>query len=622
MLVTSTLNSPGSKYYVATPPLNFETAVKVLGEDVDKLSKMAAKFVEACRFSPLILATTRSVCKDNAVAKEAFYQEVLDKPELLADQDGVPIMRELLKRLDKSALEALIKIANSGSGRYDSRFLGAFIGQNASINLQRLSILQSATAPGLLKVHDLICDAVREARNSGPVSEALEKFVGDRSGEMLPSAIRQIHLSEDQLLETHRARGQRSPDWLMYALMQTDTDSRREVAAGVDNLPISDKCSLAEVLCIVDAKEQCAYSIDDQDKRKAYFQQCASVYEQAIAADVREELKVELLHHRGKALRRTAQPAQALACFNELLTYRPDWHAAHGQISHLGMQREADAATKAAGEASMRWLIDQMLFDFSAVPLRVSLAAIAHLRSYASVVKQIAREDQKVAQIAEVIAISALEGLDQFYEAFVAFTSKFAYEHENVVVALADSLPELLSVPPDSIDKRQWASACEALSNAARSASMAGKSKLASRLVASMQIFAQEIVASGVTNPYTVRVLMKAFITADLPNDALEICEKAAPGTKDHWILYRKSQALLALDKTQDALTSGGEALDGALSDARAQEHLPSYYEQLSKCAEASGNHPYAISLCKDAINACSNDKYLTHLQDRLARLE
>lgn len=622
VLVTSTLNSPGSKYYVATPPLNFETAVKVLGEDIHTLSKIAAQFVETCRFSPLILATTRSVCKDDAVGKEAFYQEVLDKPELLADQDGKPIMRELLKRLDKSAREALIKIANSGSGRYDSRFLGTFIGQNASINLQRLSILQSATAPGLLKVHDLICDAVREVHSASPVSEALEKFVGDRSGEMLPSAIRQIHLSEEQLLETHRARGLRRPDWLMYALMQTDTDSRREVAAGVQNLPINDNCTLAELLCIVDAKEQYAYSIDDRNNRKAYFQQCASDYEQAIAAKIREELKVELLHHRGKALRRAAQPAEALACFYELLVYRPEWHAAHGQISHLGMQKGADPATKAAGEASMRWLIDQMLFDFSAVPLRVSLAAIAHLRSYARVVKQIACEDQKVGKIAEVIAISALEGLDQFYEAFVAFTSKFAYEHEKVVVALAESLPELLAIPPESIDKKHWASACEALSNAARSANMASKGKLASRLLASMQIFAQAIVASGITDAYTVRVAMKAFITADLPNDALVICEKAAPGTQNHWILYRKSQALLALGKTQDALTTGGKALDGALNDAGAKEHLPSYYEQLSKCAEASTDHPSAISFCKDAINACSKGKYLTHLQDRLARLE
>jgi tetratricopeptide (TPR) repeat protein len=621
VLVTSTLNSPGSEYYVTIPPLTFDTAVRVLGENVDKLSKTAAEFINACSFSPLILATTRSVCKANGVDKEAFYQEILDRPELLANQDGVSIMRELLKRLDESSREALVKIANTGSGTHDSRFLGIFIGQNASINLQRLSILQSATAPGLLKVHDLICDAVREERSAGPVSEALEKFVGDRFGEMLPSVIRQIYLSEEQLLETHRARGIRNPDWLMYALMQADTDSKREVAAGVEDLQISDECSLAEVLCIVDAKEQYAYSIDDYDERKEYFRQCASDYEKAIAAGVREELRVELLHHRGKALRRTGSLTEALACFKELLTYRPDWHAAHGQISHLGMQTGADSASKAAGEASMAWLIDQMLFDFSTVPLRVSLAAIAHLRSYPSVVDQVAQDERKVSQIADVIAISALEGLDQFYEAFVAFTSKFAYEHERVAVALAESLPELLSVPPDSIDRRQWASACEALSNAARSASMAGKVKLASRLLASMQIFAQAIAASGATNPYTVRVVMKAFIAAELPAEALEICEKAAPGTNDHWILYRKSQALLALGKTQDAEDSGRGALDGALSDAKAREHLPSYYEQLSKCAEAGKDFGAAISFCESAINAGPKGKYLKHLQDRLATL-
>lgn len=54
VLVTSTLNSPGKNYYVATPQLSFDTAVKVLGEDASKLSDLARRYVEACRFSPLI----------------------------------------------------------------------------------------------------------------------------------------------------------------------------------------------------------------------------------------------------------------------------------------------------------------------------------------------------------------------------------------------------------------------------------------------------------------------------------------------------------------------------------------------------------------------------------------
>lgn len=622
ILVTSTLNSPGDNYYVATPPLPFETAVKVLGEDASKLSDLACRYVEACRFSPLILATTRSICKVNGIDKESFYKEVLEKPDLLSSQDGTFILREILSRLDKHSVEALVKIANSGSGTHDARFLGTFITQTASIHLQRLSILQSATTPGLLKVHDLICDAVRTKPDAQPVSDAIEKFVAEGSGEMLPSAIRQIHLCESQLMETHRARGGRSPDWLMYALMQAAGDARSEIAAELHRLPITNSCSLAEVLCIVDAKEDFAYAIDDNEARQAYYKQCADEYKSAIDTGVRDELKIELLHHRGKALRRSGLVGEALNSFQEILTYRPEWHAAHGQIAHLGTQKEADAQMKTAGEASIGWLIDRLLSGSSVVPLRVSLAAIARLRSYPTVLSAISADTNKVKQISDVIAISALDGLDQFYEAFLAFTSKFGYEHADATIALASAMPELLTVPPESIDRKQWTSACEALSNTAHSAKGAEKAKLASRLAASATIFAQALIDAGGLSAFSVRAVMKAFLTADMPARALDVCEKFAPETTDHWLLYRKSQALLDLGNAQLALDAAREALESARQDDKAKDRIASYYELLSKCAEAIPDIPVAVAHCQEAIKSGAGDKYMQQLKERLARLE
>jgi len=622
VLVTSTLNLPGKSYYVATPPLSFETAVKVLGEDANSLSDLASRYIEACRFSPLILATTRSICKVHGIDKESFYKEVLEKPDLLSSQDGKSIMREILSRLDTPSQDALVKIANSGSGTHDARFLGTFIKQTASITLQRLSILQSATTPGLLKVHDLICDAVRTKEDPQPVSDALEKFVAEGGGEMLPAAIRQIHLCESQLMQTHRARGARSPDWLMYALMQAGGDVRSEIAAFLHELPITDECSLAAVLCIVDAREEFAYTIDQNITRQAYYKQCADEYKSVIESGVRDELKMELLHHRGKALRRSGCVAEALKSFQEILTYRPEWHAAHGQIAHLGTQKEADVQMTAAGEDSINWLVDRILSGSSAVPLRVSLAAIARLRSYPRVLSAVSADPNKVKQVSDVIAISALDGLDQFYEAFLAFTSKFGYEHTDATVALADAMPELLTVPPESIDRKQWTSACEALSNTAQSAKSVEKTKLANRLAASATIFAQALIDTGSLNAFSVRAIMKAFLTADMPDRALDVCERFAPETKDHWLLYRKSQALLELEDAQPALDVAREALELAMQDRKAQERIASYYELLSKCAEAVPDISAAITYCQEAIESGAGDKYTQQLKDRLARLE
>lgn len=622
VLVTSTLNAPGNRYYVATPQLSFETAVKVLGEETNKLSDLARRYIETCRFSPLILATTRSICKVNGIDKESFYKEVLEKPDLLSSVDGKFIMREVLSRLDPHSLDALVMIANSTSGTNDARFLGIFIKQNALINLQRLSILQSATTPGLLKVHDLICDTVRTTSDAQPVSDAIEQFVAEGTGEMLPSAIRQIHLCECQLMETHRARGPRTPDWLMYALMQAGGEVRSEIASVLHDLPISKKCSLAEILCIVDAKEDFAYRIDDMSVRQNYYRQCAEEYQSVIDLGVNDKLKLELIHHRGKSQRRSGLLAEALNSFQEILSYRPEWHAAHGQIAHLGTQNQADAKMKQAGEASMIWLVDRMLSGSSAVPLRVSLAAIARLRSYPNVLLTLLADPNKVKQISDVIAISALEGLDQFYEAFVAFTSKFGYEHIDTIIALADATPELLTVQPESIDRKQWTSACEALSNTAQSAKSAQNANLASRLSASANIFAKALVDAGNLNAYSLRAVMKAFLAADMPAKAIDVCDSFAPNTKDHWILYRKSQAFLELGDVQPAMDVAREALELAKRDDSVKNRIANYYALLSKCAESLTNIPDAIEYCQEAINSCAGDKYMLELKARLSKLE
>lgn len=115
---------------------------------------------------------------------------------------------------------------------------------------------------------------------------------------------------------------------------------------------------------------------------------------------------------------------------------------------------------------------------------------------------------------------------------------------------------------------------------------------------------------------------MKAFLAADMPARALDICEEFAPKTTDHWLLYRKSQALLALGNAPSASDVACEALESAKLDARARDRIASYYELLSKCAEATPDISAAISHCQEAIKSGAGDKYKQQLKERLARLE
>jgi len=237
-------------------------------------------------------------------------------------------------------------------------------------------------------------------------------------------------------------------DWIHYALLQCEGSKKLELSSSLYNLPITPELSLESIMCIIDAKEIHSYSIQDQLERKAYYEECINVYENAIQEAKSEDILAELLHHKGKALRRCRKNNKALATFYTLLELRPDWHATHGQIAHLGIQTSVEVEIRKKGEESMRALLNDMLIDSSSVPLRVSLAALAKLRPYRAVTQELLKQPENVEQLADIIAMSALEGLDQFYEAFVSFTSIFRYRFGGLCVNIAEVIPEITSPPP------------------------------------------------------------------------------------------------------------------------------------------------------------------------------
>lgn len=620
VLVTSQLNAPGNADYVVIPPLSSGSAAKVLGEDPANLSQAAAAFVDACRFSPLILATTRSIAAMGDIAKDDLYREILGDPHALSQGDGTSIMKSLLKRLQPNTQAALVKIADSGSNVHDSRFLAHFLGQNERVNLQRLAILQPATAPGVLKVHDLICEAVCDKPESKLIADAVEEYVRRFSGEMMPTVIREVHLTVEQLLVANTLRGARTPDWLQYALLQTG-GAKQPWAVDLHALAITTGSSLSEVLCIIDGKEGHAYGIEDQADRQEYYKACAAEYQHAIEAGVNEEVRAELLHHRGKTLRRCGMLEEARAAFLELLNIRSGWHATYGQIAHLGTQKEASAQMKSEGEDAMRWLVEKMLADVSSVPLRVSLAAITRLRSYRGVAEYLSADRERVERIAEAIAMSALEGLDQFYEAYLSFTTVFGYHHVQVCVALAEALPEILATPPDAVEPRQWVSACESLTNTAIAAGRMGKGDLEARINKAAATFADAIDAGDVVTPFAARAIAKAFNSAGMPQKALDRIAKVAFDKVDHWLLYQKSKAQLLLGNL-DALQTAELALGSAKADPKASERLAIYFDQVSQCAEKQQNLPLANSYSQEAIAHCKDERYLQELKKRQQALD
>jgi len=209
VLATSQIAVPNRSQYLPIPTISKEVALKILGENTTSVSEYCREFVKECRFSPLILSTARDIAEDQGISRDDFYKEILASPEVISNSDGQSIMCRILAKLEPEHLTALKKIANSGSSIHDLNFLRQFIGINACINLQRLSILIPSNTPGIMKVHDLICTSARVVIDSTELVVAIEKYIEGYKGDMTPSIIRQIHLGYEQILEEDMRRGSR-----------------------------------------------------------------------------------------------------------------------------------------------------------------------------------------------------------------------------------------------------------------------------------------------------------------------------------------------------------------------------------------------------------------------------
>ncbi|MEY9562022.1 tetratricopeptide repeat protein [Sinorhizobium fredii] len=623
VIVTSQIGEPNSAIHLPVPKLSTAVAFAILGEREAAANDELARFVEACRFCPLILSVTREVAKTEGVDRQELYQEILALPDIAQDLDGRSVMDRLLQRLSRQNRDALSRIAMSGCTSFDSKFLTNFIGPHARASLQRLGIVTRVETSSALTVHDLICSAVRQGAmpDGSNLSAEVVRFAEKHEGEMLPSVLRQIHFSADQLLEAHGLRDKQPLDWLTYSLLQTESGDKLGLAPGAHLEPINEQMTLPELLCTIDLKEAHSYSLP-REQRTAYYTECADEYGRVAARAKSPDIRVELLHHQGKALRRSDKLELAVACFRDVLKERPHWLATYGQIAHAGMQKGATEEVRNEGEDAERYLVHKVIADMDQVPLRVSLASLGRLRSYPALRDEITKQPEWVKQLADVVTLAAVSGFQQFYEGFLAFTSLFAYHHGEHPVAIAEIFSDMLAIYPESVEKRQWPNVCEALSNTATAAATAGKTELSARLNATACVFADALSEGAKFNNYTLRLVAKTYVGAGQADKALALLEGVPNENKDHWVLYQQAKAQLADNRANDALSTAKLALELAERDSKAAERLGSYLDLLSRCYEDVGNIPIALTAARDALARTSPGKYGEQLEKRVTELE
>lgn len=507
VLATSQIAVPGSPLYLQIPSLSVEVARCILDDNSEENTEESNVIAEICKSSPLVLSTIRRMVELEGIPRKELYAEVLQSPDKISGPDGLSIMRRILEKLDDSTTQALRKIANTGLSTFDLNFLRMFTDILSCYKLQQLSILMPTDIPGIVKIHDHICSAMQDGQTNVEITTALNQYIDKNNGEMTPSVLRQIHLCCKQIIEIKSHENKQNLDWLTYALLQVEGNEKYTISEDIYDNQITKTLSLSSIMCIIEAKELHGYSLSGRKEREVYYKECADIYLSVFDEFSQDTIKAELLHHCGKSLRRCQQYKDAYQCFLQLLKLKPHWHATYGQIVSLGALYNVDEDIKKAGEEYIDTLLKDMLQDASAVPLRVSLAAINKLRSYQNVINKISADDVK--KLSAIIAMSAIEGIGQFYEAFVAFTSIFGYHYSSICVELAENLPEMLAMPPEMIDRGQWVSACEALSNTATAASREKKLELFHLLSDASISFAKVISSVDSLKPYDARAVQK-----------------------------------------------------------------------------------------------------------------
>lgn len=619
ILITSQIAAHDQKY-LAIPAYSREVAMNILGETDESISVNGEKVLELCNSVPLILSTIRNLVEQEGIPREELYEEILVYPENITDNDAKSIVGRILSKLEPSLLGAFKKIANTGSSYHDSEFLVHFIGGLLRSNLQKISLLLPAGTPGVVKAHDLLLNSIRDKDYFAELSQKIESYLEKQRGEMTPGILREIHLCYPQLCAENTRRGERTPDWLTYALIQIESGVKKDICLQIYPIELRKTLPLSAIMSIIDAKETYAYTLTGE-VRDSFYKQCLAEYQTAYESSTDENVRFEYLHHIGKAQRRCNQYESALATFNEIIEAKPDWHAALGQIAHLGAQDGAPKDVHSAGEEAIKKLLDFILNDRSRVPLRVALAMFARLRSYKSVQKELSIDANKVEKLSEVIAISGLEGFGQFFEAYVSFTSMFSFNYRDITIGIADKIPAILMQTPSTVEKSQWLSACEGFINTAKAGKYGGRSDLYDQSKDAALQFANRIGSQDELTQYEGRALAKVYLTLEEPRIALEIIAKVKNDQFNHWVQYRRAEAELQLGDKGAALVDAKEALQSALADPKAQNNISAYYDLYSKCLEANGEFQEALTELEKALSLVTGT-YKLSLEKRKAILE
>lgn len=398
---------------------------------------------------PLTLAVIRDIVRETGTTWADMVSDLQHNAPNLELPQRVTLLNRLLER-HGAAISAEVHILKwLDQPMLDRHFLGLVLGPAGLQKLYSRSLLRRSDH-GYVRIHDLLMTCIRQF--SLPLPHGVEparrfwRYLDDYWESSPIHFQRVIHLHRRRIAEgTDLKHPTASLQSYLCLLVENGPITVEGIAvlASTDlSSAIADRPAIATILEAIERNWRTA----SDDTKDELLQRAEKRITDALTLNPSEQIKIDLLHHRGKFRRWLKNFAGARLDFEAVIQIKPESWAARLQNARVLL-----ALKDPNGAEHLQRIFDAFDASPSGVPATTVLAALAELsrREYEKLRNKILSE--RLEMVRSAISLSLVNGFSQPYRVLGRLGGSLYYHSPEVLLSMATAVdfPSAEAASPD-----------------------------------------------------------------------------------------------------------------------------------------------------------------------------
>jgi len=558
---------------------------------------------------PLTLAIVRDTVRETGVTWADMLSELPHNVPSLELPDRVTLLHRLLERHGATISAEVHVLKWLDQPLLDRRFLELVLGPVGIRKLYNRSLLSSSDH-GYLRIHDLILICIRQ------FSLQLPKCVGpqQRFWQYLKDYWESSPIHFQRVLHLHRGRiaeglNLQQPVASLQSYLCLLVENGPITPEGINALAntllesvIGDRAALAATLEAIERNWRTAPS----DEKTELLRSAEIRLTEALALNSEDQMKADLLHHRGKFRRWLKDFRAAQSDFEVVLKLYPESWAAHLQNARvlLAQGKPDDGATH------LLRIFDRFDASPASVPATSVLAALAELsrREYKNLREKILSE--RLEMVRSAISRSLVNGFSQPYRVLGRLGGSLYYHNPEVLLSMAAAIdfPSVETASPD-----EYFDIAEAMQAIGRAHGEINHDGVAEKNWARRAIEYYTRVPKP--RPFNVVRYAACLLVVDEFTDAANSLDMIAESERDAFWYLRRAQAHLGLGE----LSAGKSIIEAGLKKLHGQAFRNAFLLTRARIEYQSGEKNCVITL-NEAIASETSPKFKKDLEAELTK--